>query len=70
MTTYTNIANAILAVSACSDFFDRVEIIMVIAKLADFRAFGPDIIPTPYIHTPTTTTQERETALIGLGEGD
>lgn len=36
MTTYTNIANAILAVSACSDFFDRVEIIMVIAKLADF----------------------------------
>lgn len=66
----TNIANTILAIFARFDFLDWIRIIMVIAKLADFRAFGADIIPTSYIRVPIATTQERETELIGLSEGD
>lgn len=67
---YTNIANAIFTIFARFNFLDRVEITMGIAKLADFQAIGADVIPTPYIRIPTPTTQERETVLIGLGEGD
>lgn len=70
MATFTNIANTILAIFARFDFLDWIGIIMVVAKLADFRAFGADIVPTSYIRIPIATTQERETALISLGESN